>query len=127
MPERRFSLSLPAQVRSRTQLSLGDLKSQLGHIATPAPVKPVLYPWVLGFAEERSRHPVAHRIDQQIKSKRLQEMVDFFENVRGRARLGISPFGHLKFESDFYRSRWRTWMHQQNEAAPSSETSSSRV
>ena len=109
MPERRFSLSLPAQVRHQTERYLSDLRTHLSRISAPQRVKPVFYPWGSGVPEENTRLPVGDRIDQQIKSKRLEGMVDFFENMRGRAMLGISPFGHLKFDRDFYPPKWRRW------------------
>ena len=109
MPERRFSLSLPAQVRQQTQRYLGDLQAELARIAAPVPLKPVFYPWGNGIDHD-SRLPVGDRMDQQIKSKRLLGMVDFFENFRGRGKLGISPSGHLKFTADFYHARWKTWI-----------------
>ncbi len=110
MPERRFSLSLPAQVRHQTTRYLADVHAQIAALAAPQPVKPIFYPWGMGIPGENTRLPVGDRIDQQIKSKRLEGMVDFFDNVRMKARLRISPFGHLQFEDDIYRAKWRVWM-----------------
>jgi hypothetical protein len=114
MPERRFSLSLPAQVRAQTERYLSDLHSHLASITTPCKPKPLFFPWSLGLSEEFTRLPVGGRIDQEIKSRRLENMVAFFDNVRDKAKLGISPFGHLSFRHQFFDQKWKTRFTHRN-------------
>ena len=120
MPERRFSLSLPAQVRSQTQRYLASIEEEVAFITACPPLKPVFYP----SGAEKTRLPVGNRIDQQIKSKRLENMVDYFENVRVSAKLAISPFGHLQFVHQLYPQRWQRWVHKKLATGSQSSQSS---